>query len=235
MPNFVNTVDLIGDDALTDSIIDRSITEYADNNITSIGQCAFRDCSSLASIDFPSVTIINNFAFCDCSSLASITFPSVTRIEQQAFTSCGELTSVDFPLVTYLGDYAFSSCEKLASANFSLVTRINQFTFGYCLLLASADFPSVTRIDDYAFSGCSKLTTLILRNTDAVCTLSSTMAFESTPIDSGTGYIYVPSALIESYKVATNWSTYANQFRALENYTVDGTTTGALDASKVNA
>lgn len=54
-----------------------------------------------------------------------------------------------------------------------------------------------------------------------------------TPIANGTGYIYVPSALIEQYKVAENWSTYASQFRALEDYTVDGTITGELDETKI--
>ena len=78
----------------------------------------------------------------------------------------------------------------------------------------------------------SAFTTLILRS-ETVATLPSTSAFSSTPIASGTGYIYVPRALVDSYKAASNWSTYANQFRALEDYTVDGTTTGALDESKI--
>lgn len=50
---------------------------------------------------------------------------------------------------------------------------------------------------------------------------------------SGTGYIYVPRALVDTYKAATNWSTIADQFRALEDYTVDGTITGELDESKI--
>ena len=62
--------------------------------------------------------------------------------------------------------------------------------------------------------------------------MSATSAFDSTPIKSGNGYIYVPFALIEQYKAATNWSTYAAQFRALEDYTVDGTITGGLDPAK---
>ena len=76
---------------------------------------------------------------------------------------------------------------------------------------------------------------MILRNTEKACGLSNTSALSGTPIESGSGYIYVPAALVDSYKTASNWSTYANQFRALEDYTVDGTTTGALDDSKVNA
>ena len=52
-------------------------------------------------------------------------------------------------------------------------------------------------------------------------------------INSVNGYIYVPKSLIDDYKVATNWATFADRFRALEDYTVDGTTTGELDESKI--
>lgn len=32
------------------------------------------------------------------------------------------------------------------------------------------------------------------------------------------GFIYVPRKFVESYKVATNWSAFASQFRAIEDY-----------------
>ena len=99
--------------------------------------------------------------------------------------------------------------------------------------MTSVDFPLATGIESYTFYNCSALTALILRNTEAVRTLSATNALAKTPIASGTGYIYVPAALLDTYKAATNWTTYADQFRALETYTVDGTTTGALDESKI--
>ena len=100
--------------------------------------------------------------------------------------------------------------------------------------LKELDFPLVTSIAGNAFALCKSLTTVILRK-NSVCELTGTGAFTDTPIGKGTGYIYVPSALVDSYKTATNWSTYADQFRALESYTIDGTTTGALDPTKVNA
>ena len=40
----------------------------------------------------------------------------------------------------------------------------------------------------------------------------------STPLAKGTGYIYVPRALLNDYKTAENWSTYAAQIRAIEDY-----------------
>ena len=93
------------------------------------------------------------------------------------------------------------------------------------------DFSALTSIPAGAFNGTS-LTTLILRKT-TIINLTNKNALQYTPIANGTGYIYVPKALIEKYKTATNWSTYANQFRAIEDYTVDGTITGELDESKI--
>ena len=69
------------------------------------------------------------------------------------------------------------------------------------------------------FNNCTALDTLIIRNTDTMCTLAdTTTCLHNTPIASGTGYIYVPAALIEEYKAATNWTTYADQIRAIEDY-----------------
>lgn len=111
-------------------------------------------------------------------------------------------------------------------------TKVRDYAFYGCSSLTTADFPAATSVGTNAFCLCSKLTALILRNTAGVCTLSSTSALNFTLIKSGTGHIYVPSALVDSYKSATNWSTYGTQFRALEDYTVDGTITGELDPGK---
>ena len=72
-----------------------------------------------------------------------------------------------------------------------------------------------------------------------MCVASGSDMLYSSLIHLGTGYIYVPKALLsdddatKDYRRATNWSTYADQFRALEDYTVDGTITGELDPSKI--
>lgn len=55
-------------------------------------------------------------------------------------------------------------------------------------------------------------------NTETVCVLVDKIAFNSTPIANGTGYIYVPDALVNDYKKATNWSVYANQIKPLSEY-----------------
>ena len=93
------------------------------------------------------------------------------------------------------------------------------------------DFKALTQIPVSAFDGVS-LTSLILRRTIRI-NLMNINALSKTPIANGTGYIYVPKALIEDYKVSTNWTTYADRFRALEDFTVDGTITGELDETKI--
>lgn len=58
--------------------------------VTSIGESAFSDCSSLTSIKIPnSVTSIGKRAFSYCSGLTSINIPeSVTSIDDYAFEGC---------------------------------------------------------------------------------------------------------------------------------------------------
>lgn len=145
----------------------------------------------------------------------------------------GSLTEVNSN-VTSIRDSAFADCTALTSVNFPVATSINFRAFDGCTRLTTVDFPAVTSISSQVFQSCSQLKSLILRS-ETAATLNNSSAFSGSGVSSGTGYIYVPKALIEGYKTATNWSAYASQFRALEDYTVDGTITGALDETKINA
>lgn len=99
----------------------------------------------------------------------------------------------------------------------TVVTSIGIQAFYNCTGLLSVDFPSATSIGSSAFDFCMNLAAVILRS-ETICTLANTYVFNNTPIKSGTGYIYVPRTLVDSYKAATNWSTFAAQFRAIEDY-----------------
>lgn len=119
----------------------------------------------------------------------------VTTVGAYAFQNCSGLTSVSFPNVTSIGDYAFNAAHKLAKA----------------------DLPKVTSIGQHSFSAANALEALILRNAEKVCSLGSD-AVSYTKISSDSGYIYVPAALVDSYKAAANWQNYADQIRAIEDY-----------------
>jgi len=204
------------------------------DTISIIGDYVFYGCSNLSNIDTKNITEIGDYAFYKCLKLKNLDLSNVVSIGASAFYSnqssvlTGEL---ELPKVTSIGEYAFRQAG-ITSVYAPLLPSIKGYAFYSCSKLITADFPVVTSIAVYAFRGCSALISLILRS-ETMATLSNTNAFVSSGVESGTGYIYVPSALVESYKAATNWSTYATQFRALEDYTVDGSITGELDSNKI--
>ena len=85
------------------------------DNITSIGDYAFRGCPNLTSITIPaSVKSIGAHAFRECPKLANIALSSVESIGEQAFRSCKVLTSLSIPAsVKTIGDDAFYDCTGL--------------------------------------------------------------------------------------------------------------------------
>ena len=138
-----------------------------EDDVTSIGDYAFWNCSNLTSITIPdSVTIIGNSAFNACSSLTSLTIPnSVTSIGEGAFYACSSLTSITIPnSVTSIGEGAFYACSSLTSITIpDSVTRIGDYAFKNCSNLTSITIPdSVTSIGNSAFYGCSSLKTISL-------------------------------------------------------------------------
>jgi hypothetical protein len=68
------------------------------DGVTSIGDYAFYQCSSLTNVTIPcSVTDIGEWAFGSCSSLATVRIPnSVTNIGDSAYQNCYSLRAVYF-------------------------------------------------------------------------------------------------------------------------------------------
>ena len=183
------------------------------SSVASIGNNAFQCCYSLASITIPSgVTSIADSAFYYCNSLENITIPSnVTSIGSNAFAYCCILSSITIPSgVTSIGNNAFQNCYSLASITLpSSVTSIGNYAFYGCYSLVSVAIPSnVTSIGDYAFSNCYGIKEYHFQPT-SVPTAGTTI-FKSIVSDA---VIYVPfssdHSILEAYKAADNWSTYA--------------------------
>lgn len=202
------------DHSIEDGIITRSISgTYSNNRITTVGQCAFLGCMSLAAIDLPNVTEVKRNAFESCTHLQTANLPKVTKFDRDVFYNSG-IQQADFPLVTEIENSCFRMAKSLTSANLPLITALPADAFRDSTI-QTADFAAVTNINRTAFTDCKSLETLIIR-TPSVCVISEiSLALRGSKIAAGTGYIYVPDNLVDSYKAATNWVALANQIRGL--------------------
>lgn len=230
--------------------IEKELTVNAPN-VETIGEHAF-SCDRRAKVllkraYFPKVKTIDQYAFYQNCGLTEVYFPEAVSIGNYAFsTNQGQIpiTNADFPKVTSIGANAFSACRSLITVRMPLLTSIGKNAFSGCAALTVVDFYLQLGFGVQIFGDCNSLKSLVLRS-ETMCTLGSASAFMNCYHYHGTvnstynpdglkdGYIYVPRALVEDYKAETNWSTFSTQFRALEDYTVDGTITGELDETKI--
>lgn len=159
------------------------------------------------------------YAFYENSAVTKIELPNIEYLKERCFNGCENLKTLLLPsLVGYTYQYMASGCTSLVNVDVHDASYISSYSFQSCTSLKKLDLHKVGTIGTNAFVGATKFETLIIR-TDEVPTLGGTNAFTNTKIKSGgTGYIYVKSALVDAYKAATNWSSFASQFRAIEDY-----------------
>ena len=140
----------------------------------------------------------------------------VTSIRSYAFYDTAFKT-IRLPRLTSIGSRCFYECRELESIYIPNLEGLTGYDFRYCTSLTKIDLPKLKNVSSYSFHSCVGLKAIILRN-ETLCPLENTNGFAGTPIESGTGYVYVPSKLVDSYKSATNWTAYSNQIRAIEDY-----------------
>ena len=149
--------------------VQKIISVYLGNNVTTIGQNSFRQLFSLTSITIPdSITSIGDSAFYNCRALTLITIPDdVTSIESSAFYSCYSLTSATIPdSVTSMKTYAFYNCYSLTSITIpDSVTSIGDSVIYNCFSLTSVTIPdSIASIGSRVFYNCYSLTSVTIPN-----------------------------------------------------------------------
>ena len=163
----------------SNSLIVGCMNTIIPNNVTSIGEMAFLDCSGLTSVIIPNrVTTIGERAFEGCRGLTSITIPmSVTSIADYAFEGCSSLTSIMVESDNQIYD-SRNNCNAIieTSSNNLIagcmntiipnsVTSIDKYAFYGCSGLTSVAIPnSVTSIGHFAFDGCRGLTSITIPN-----------------------------------------------------------------------
>ena len=187
------------------------------------------------------------------SAITSITGAKVTEIESEAFRDCAQLEHVSFPLFetagtaadnylfwnapidvlnlpslkTINGNYTFGGIGKAAKKVIIVMPKVEnvvQNCFRSSFMAACDLGPNLASMTPNYVFWSGALDVLILRRTDGVVAAS---ANGIGGVGSNTK-VYVPSALIDSYKAAAAWSSKGDIFYPIEgsiyeNAYADGT------------
>lgn len=201
------------------AFVDGTITEIWAPNATTACDYALYKKPNIETIYMPNLTTAGNYSFGYMDALKDFKAPKLATVSGNGiFYGCAAMEYYDLPLLTSIPAYGWANNTALKSISLpSAIGEVKTYAFSGCTALERAEFPKITEISSSSFYRCLALKTLILgtANSTSIVTLANTNAFTATPIAGGTGYIYVADSLVNSYKAATNWATYANQIRGL--------------------
>lgn len=139
------------------------------------------------------VIAVESYTFMNCTELVELNIPNLRSVPISMCQNCAKLKQVIFPKIT--GGVGISAFQLNNSLEF-------------------ADVGEATSIGAAAFYNCQSLHTLIIRGS-SVAPMGNSNTLYNSLIYKGTGYIYVPDNLVDSYKAAVNWSTYASQIKPI--------------------
>lgn len=220
--NGLKRIEMPGVTAIPKSAFDSctALEEASFENVNKISTRAFFTCTALQTIQIPNLETDSSYAFGNCSALQAINFPKLKTASQYAFDGCSSVQSVNLPALITVYGYSFRNvpcgapCGRLS---LPVCTSIDGFSFtgnGPCVIDLAADNLSFYT---NTFNGNKNLFHLILR-ANTVIPMRNTNALTATPIAAGLGMIYVPANLVDSYKAAANWSSFASQIHAIEDF-----------------
>ena len=204
------------------------ISGWNTSSVTSM-ESMFNGCYSLQSLDVSDwdTSGVKNmsYIFCNCSTLQNLDVSewdvsSITNMSNM-FQNCYSLQSLDVSGWDTSGvknmNYMFYNCNNLQSLDvsswdFSGVTSMGS-VFQNCYFLQNISFTNITTVGSSMFAYCPMATAFVF-NVSAVPTLSNTDAFTGNNFANGQKILF-PSALVDTAKAATNWSTYASYIDAI--------------------
>lgn len=152
--------DLSGGNAPWDARRGEITSVVIEEGITTIGVCAFQECTALKTVTIPpTVTVIESMAFSGCSSLAGVDLPrQLDDLGFFAFADCSSLKSVVVPEGVTEMQGTFRDCYALEQVTLpQSLTDLQGDDFKNTALEELVIPPKVARIGWDCFYGCSKL------------------------------------------------------------------------------
>ena len=196
-------------------LVERTLTgDYINDRVTKVGRYAFHGLT-LNQLSLPNVTEVGKYAFMTMVA-DEVDIPSLTSIEisHHMFRDAA-IGVVKLPSVAAIGDESLWGVGEVGRIVFNSLETIG-------VLLKNGnnikiyDFHALTSLRSLPHHG--RQYSIIIR-TPTVCTL------QDAPISQVLSQVslYVPRDLVDSYKVATNWSSIADKIFAIEEYPeIDG-------------
>lgn len=137
------------------------------DSIKTIERYAFKGCTALEEVEFPSGITIEKEAFNGCKSLKSIKFKGGVNFKSGAFKDCENISGeLIFPGYIYFpsglsDDFVFENCNNITSVVFSGDgTSLMSFggkTFKNCISLESVVFNKDSSYSELYFEDCTAL------------------------------------------------------------------------------
>lgn len=154
---------------------DCSSLKIAEGPALAIGVAAFKGCTSLERIGFPSLKSMGSHAFSECRSLRLFHFPmGVKEIPFGAFRGCTALKKVDlFDGTLSIGAWAFFDCTSLETVHAKGVLSVGKHAFHGCENLSIVHLPSIVKLGDRAFDGCTALEAVSLGGSSSSAAICS--------------------------------------------------------------
>lgn len=180
-------------------------------NLATTFPSLFSGCTSLAVVAASDSTYPANNFLTGAYAAHKLTFrKALNSIGNLAFQNCYALSAVyGIGNVTSMGNSAFQNCRNLCNDLPALkITSVPANCFSGCYSLNRLRFTgAVTSIAAGAFTNCYGILSYDFTYCTAVPTLANANAF--TGINANCK-IRVPASLVDEWKAATNWATYAD-------------------------
>lgn len=224
MATLVPLVNSVGINHILKSIISGAQFELIDTEgeITTVSTSILKS-TAITKIKLPKLTgNVYTEAFRACTLLTeaeiSTEATSPAILGSNAFYGCTALTEFKGGDINFYGTYCLYGCTSLIKATFDSVVLQDYRQFYGCTALKIVDFGETSAIANYdLFDASANLEAIVIRNS-TLCTLAGTKPFNWLKNNVSGWKIYVPDALVDSYKVASQWSTFADYFAPLSDY-----------------